>query len=96
MEIFKYYNLTESTNPKLVVKRLEEFYDELKIDYNYYITDDIVKIIDLDLTEDDIKKLHRLFDKYHVLPDLDCGINDFDDDDDDDDDIMGLNEDYDF
>jgi|AntRauTorcE11897_2_1112592.scaffolds.fasta_scaffold46563_2 hypothetical protein len=96
MELFKYYNLTESTNPNLVVKRLEELYDNLKIDYDYYLNEDIVKITDIDLTEDDIKKLQRLFDKYHVLPDLDCGINEVDTDDDDLDDLMGLNEDYDF
>lgn len=91
MELFKYYNLTESSNPDIILIKLEELYDELKIDYQYYLNEEVFKIEDLDLTESELKELQKLFEDNDVLPDLDCGRNDEDDID-----LMGFNEDYDF
>lgn len=91
MELFRYYNLTESSNPDIVFKKLEELFDELKIDYKYYLNEEVFKIEDLDLTESELKDIQKLFEDNDVLPDLDCGRNDEDDID-----LMGFNEDYDF
>lgn len=91
MELFKYYNLTESSNPDIILIKLEELYDELKIDYQYYLNEEVFKIEDLDLTESELKEIQKLFEDNDVLPDLDCGRNDEDDID-----LMGFNEDYDF
>lgn len=91
MELFKYYNLTESSNPDIILIKLEELYDELKIDYQYYLNEEVFKIEDLDLTESELKDIQKLFEDNDVLPDLDCGRNDEDDID-----LMGFNEDYDF
>ena len=91
MELFSYYNLSESVNAEIVLEKLEELSTELKIDYSYNSNNEIFRIVDLDLSIDEVEDLKKLFESNDVLPDFDC------EDRDDYDDLYGFDEDdYDF
>ncbi|CAG7580455.1 MAG: hypothetical protein SLAVMIC_00424 [uncultured marine phage] len=91
MELFSYYNLSESVNAELVLDKLENLSSELKIDYSYNSTKEVFKIVDLDLTIDELQQLKKIFDDNEVLPDFDAGdMEDYND-------LYGFDdEDYDF
>jgi hypothetical protein len=55
------------------------------------LNDEVFKIEDLDLMDNEIKDLHKLFEANDVLPDLDCDRNE-----DDSDDLMGFDGDCDY
>jgi len=75
MELFNYYNLDECVNKKKVKKKLDELSDDGKIEYS--IDGDILKIEDIDLSDEDIDDISNLLDSNDVFPYLDK-----DDDDD--------------
>lgn len=79
MELFSYYNLSESANAGEVIKELERLGSELKIDYSLK-TNEVFGIVDIDLTEYEVFRLHKLFEENDVLPDYDYEGDDFYDD----------------
>lgn len=89
MELYNYYNLDECINKRKVKKKLEELADDGKIDYS--IDGEILKIDDLDLSEEEIEEVAELLDSNDVFPYLDRedddefydGFDDYEDDGDD-------------
>lgn len=89
MELFNFYNLDECINKKKVVKKLNELTDEGKVEYS--IDGEILKIEDLDLSEEEVDEVANLFDANDVFPyhdkedddDFYDGYDNFSDDDDD-------------
>jgi len=84
MELYNYYNLDECINKRKVKKKLEELTDEGKIDYS--IDGEILRIEDIDLSEEEIEEVANLLDSNDVFPYLDK--------DDDDDDLYDGYDDY--
>jgi hypothetical protein len=80
MEIYRYYNLDECVDRKLINKTLKSYQKEGKIDYS--IDRDVLTIEDIELDDDDIQYLSELFEENSVFADTDR--NDDDDDDSDD------------
>jgi hypothetical protein len=78
MELFEYYNLDECIDRKLVLSKLKELKKEGKIEYE--LNDDILKIEDIDLDENEIDDLAKLLEENDVFEDLDGGSDDWDDD----------------
>jgi len=72
MELFSYYNLSESVNTELVIDHLNKLSEELKIKYSYHFSDDVIRVIDLDLSEFEVEELQNFFEENDVLPDFDC------------------------
>lgn len=89
-ELERYYCLYECDNYDEVLKKMDNLTDSGKISYD--IDDEILEIIDIDLTETDIKKLIKFFTENNVLIYQDRDIDD--DSMDEYDDFFG--EDYDF
>jgi hypothetical protein len=91
MELFSFYSLDECLNKKKVVKKLTSLSDEGKIEWS--IDRDILKIKDLDLSEEEIVEVANLFDQNDIFPHHDIededdywGYDDFGDEDDESDD----------
>ena len=84
MELFNYYSLDECLNRKQVLNILKSFKSEGKIEYT--LDQEILKIRDLDLEEEEISEICEMFDKTDVFPYLDK---------EDEDDFYGGYEDYD-
>jgi hypothetical protein len=78
MEIYRYYNLDECVDRKLINKTLKSYQKEGKIDYS--IDRDVLTIEDIELDDDDIQYLSELFEENSVFADTDR--NDDDDSDD--------------
>ena len=89
MELERYYSLDECTDRKKVISTLKKLEKECKIEYELEKSTDIFEIEDLDLEDDDIEELLKMFESLDVFPYLDK------DDGDDDDDNYGDDEDYD-
>lgn len=70
-ELFTYYNLSECLENDKIIDRLDDLSAELKIDYSYDESNEVIKLVDLDLTEKEIENLIRYFDKNNVIVDLD-------------------------
>lgn len=85
MELYTYYNLDECIDRELIIKILESYKDDGKIEYT--LNGDILKLTDIDLEDKDIDKLIDLFDKNDVFGEIE------DDEDEDEDD---LDYDYDY
>ena len=79
MEIYRYYNLDECVDRKLINKTLKSYQKEGKIYYS--IDRDVLTIEDIELDDDDIQYLSELFEENSVFADTDR--NDDDDDSDD-------------
>ncbi len=90
MELFNYYSLDECLNRKQVINMLKSYKSEGKIEYS--LDQEILKIKDLDLEEDEISEICEMFDQNDVFPYLDKededdfygGYEDYDDEDFDD------------
>ena len=88
MELYNYYNLDECINKRKVKKKLEEFTEEGKIDYS--IDGEILRVEDIDLSEEEIEEIANLLDSNDVFPYLDKeddddfyeGYDGYEDDDD--------------
>jgi hypothetical protein len=80
MELYTYYNLDECIDRALIIKRLESYKDDGKIEYT--LNGDILKLTDIDLEDKDIDKLIDLFDKNDVFGEIEDD-EDFDEDDED-------------
>lgn len=91
MELFNYYSLDECVNRKQVMSKLKSLEAEDKIEYS--LDQEILKIKDLYLEENEIMELCELFDKNDVFPYMDKededdfygGYDDYDDSEEDDD-----------
>jgi hypothetical protein len=80
MDLFTYYNLSESANVDNILEKLENLSSELKIDYSYHESKEVFRIIDIDLTEKEVSTLQKFFEDNDVLPDFDCeDMSDYDD-----------------
>lgn len=82
MELFNYYSLDECVDIKKVKKTLTKLQKEGKIEYS--IDSDILKIKDLDLDENELEDLVKLFDDYDIFANPDYageGIDEYDQDD---------------
>ncbi len=79
MELFNYYSVDECKDRKKVFGVLDQLKEDGKIDYEMDGSD-LFRIEDLDLEEDDIEDLNKLFDSEDVFP----YIDNFEDGDDDD------------
>lgn len=88
MELFKYYNLDECIDLKLVKKELNHLKKEGKIDYN--IDGDILKIEDIDLDDNELEDIINLFEDNDIFQNMEYGeyedydYDDLKDDDEDD------------
>lgn len=74
----EFWNLDECIDRKLVLSKLKELKKEGKIEYE--LNDDILKIEDIDLDENEIDELAKLLEENDVFEDLDGGSDDWDDD----------------
>ena len=70
-ELFTYYNLSECSDTRNVIDELEDFSTDLKIDYSYDSLNEVVKVIDLDLSEDEVNYLIEFFDNHKAIVDFD-------------------------
>ena len=61
MELFNFYSLDECLEQKLVKKKLNQLEEDGKIEFS--IDGDILKIQDLDLDEEELSDLIKMFDK---------------------------------
>ena len=88
MELFNFYSLDECLEQKLVKKKLNQLEEDGKIEFS--IDGDILKIQDLDLDEEELSDLIKMFDNNDIFPypdyqegfeddDYDFGYDDFDD-----------------
>ena len=88
MELFSFYSLDECLEQKLVKKKLNQLEEDGKIEFS--IDGDILKIQDLDLDEEELSDLIKMFDNNDIFPypdyqegfeddDDDFGYDDFDD-----------------
>jgi len=80
-ELFKYYSLSECSDPDLILKKLDKLKKDDKIIYSFDTYEETVIIKDLELTDSDITKLVKLFEKNDVLPNYDYTDDHFKDDD---------------
>ena len=64
-ELGKYYDLDECGNTKQVVVKLKQFEKEGKIEYS--ISGDVLKIEDIDLEDNDITYLIKLFEDNDIF-----------------------------
>lgn len=89
MELFNYYSLDECPETKVIKKRLSQLEDEGKIEFT--LDGDILKIKDLDLDDEELSDLIKMFDNNDIFPypdyeedvDDDFGYDDFDDEEQD-------------
>lgn len=80
MELFTYYNLTETVNADLILSKLEIYKRDYKIDYVYFENEEVFKIIDIELSDKEISTLLDIFDNNDIVPDFDFMENiDYDD-----------------
>ena len=88
MELFNFYSLDVCLEQKLVKKKLNQLEEDGKIEFS--IDGDILKIQDLDLDEEELSDLIKMFDNNDIFPypdyqegfeddDDDFGYDDFDD-----------------
>jgi hypothetical protein len=85
MELFNYYSLDECVNRKQVMSKLRSLESEDKIEYS--LDQEILKIKDLYLEENEVIELCELFEKNDVFPYMDK---------EDEDDFYGVYDDYDY
>jgi hypothetical protein len=79
MNLFQYYSIDECLDTKLVINKLNELKKEGRIDYK--IEDqDLIKVKDIDLDEDEIQDLINMFDDNDVFPYLEKDDDDTGDD----------------
>jgi len=86
MKLFNYYIIDECLDVKSILKELDIFKSEGKIEYDLDLSTDVFKIEDLDLEDKDVCRLIELFEDNDIYPYLDK--------DDDDDDVDNDNEDF--
>lgn len=86
----KFYSLDECYDQDKVYDRLDELYEDAKIDYEI-IEDDLIRIKDTGLTMKEKKELVKFFEENDVIE-----YNDFDEDIEDEDDDDDEEEDFDF
>ncbi len=70
-ELFTHYNLSECLEQEEILSRLDGLTTEGKIEYYYEIINERFKLVDLDLTDNEVSNLINLFYDNDVLPDLD-------------------------
>jgi len=87
LELYKFYNVSECSDINYVFEQLDELCENGKIHFEEDINDKII-IEDIDLTEDELKKLSKMLEKHDVLPDLNI--------EDEDEDFSDFEEDFDF
>jgi hypothetical protein len=75
MELFEYYNLTESANADLVLAKLELLSQDYKIEYQYFPQREVIKVEDLDLSDTELEKLIETFENNDIIPDYDFSEN---------------------
>ena len=80
-ELYKYYNLDEVIDLKLITTKLKQFEKDGKVEYS--INDDILKVDDIDLEDCDISLLIKLFEENDVFeePEYEDEYEDNNDDD---------------
>ena len=71
MKLFNYYSMDECIDSKKVISRLKSFEKDGKIEYSIDQQNDTFRLTDLDLEDDDIEDLIRLFDQNDVFPYMD-------------------------
>ena len=91
MKLFNYYSMDECTDRKKVINKLKSLEGDGKVEYSLDQVTDIFKITDLDLEDEDIEDLIKIFDQNDVFPYLDYNEDDeengddsYDDDESDD------------
>ena len=74
-ELGKYYDLDECGNTKQVVVKLKQFEKEGKIEYS--ISGDVLKIEDIDLEDNDITYLIKLFEDNDIFENTEYDEDDY-------------------
>jgi hypothetical protein len=92
MELFNFYSLDECLEQKLVKKKLNQLEEDGKIEFS--LDGDILKIQDLDLDEEELSDLIKMFDNNDIFPYPDYQEGFEDDDDFDYDDFDDEQQDY--
>lgn len=77
MELDGYWNMDETIDRKGVLDTLKTFKKDGKIEYS--VDGEILKIQDIDLTEDEIEEILDLFDDNDVFENLEYGEDDEED-----------------
>lgn len=81
-ELFSHYNLAECLEQESVLKKLDKLTEDGKIEFYYEIRNERFKIVDLELSDEEIVGLIDLFYDNDVIPDMDYEEpDDFNDDD---------------
>ncbi len=70
-ELFSHYSLTECLEQEDVLKRLDDLMNNGKIEFYYEINNERFKLVDLELSDKEIKELSNLFYDKDVVPDMD-------------------------
>lgn len=78
----KFYSLDECIEQDLVLTKLDELADDMKIDYEF-VESDLIKIKDLSLSAKEIKELKQFFDSHDVIEDKDYEEEEDEDEDED-------------
>ena len=81
-ELYTFYNLSECLDIDEVISKLDDFLNDGKIEYYLLPSSDVIKIIDTDLSDEDIYFLIDFLDSQSVLIEYDFDDSDFDDLDD--------------
>ena len=71
MNLFNDYSMDECIDRKKVMSKLKSFEKDGKIEYIVDQQNDTFRLTDLDLEDDDIEDLIRLFDQNDVFPYMD-------------------------
>jgi hypothetical protein len=80
-KLFNYYSIDECSNVDKLHQELNKFVEEGVLDYKLEDRD-IVKITDIDLTEDQVEDIEKILDGLDVFPYLDYNNGQEDSDDD--------------
>lgn len=69
-KLFNYYSIDECLNDKKLYKELDKYVSNGTLEYTPE-SNNVIKIVDLDLTDEEIDSLIKLFDSLDVIPYMD-------------------------
>lgn len=79
-KLFNYYSIDECSNIDNLYEELDRYVDSGVLEYKLEERD-IMKIVDIDLSEDEIEEIQKIFDSLDVFPYLDYEDGEYDQDD---------------
>lgn len=67
MGLSKYYSLDECNDREELFNYLNTLKDKSKINYKLLEYDDLISVVDLTMSDNDIKKMQKIFDKLDII-----------------------------